>query len=163
MTSPKFETLFGIKKRETKDNILQIHNDLASSIQKISEEIINKIVNTAKKITGCKNLCLAGGVALNCVSNGKILRQKFFKNIWIQPASGDAGGALGCALLVWYSKLKKTREIKSNDSMKGSYLGQSFEQNFIQEELTRVGAKYKTFNDEEIISITAKKFLMERQ
>ncbi|MDB4861076.1 carbamoyltransferase [Alphaproteobacteria bacterium] len=158
MISDKFIKLFGQPVRKpNEEEINQFHMDIAASIQNVIEEVILKITKNLSEKYDIKNLCLAGGVALNCVANGKVLRQKFFKNIWIQPASGDAGGALGCALLVWYYKLKNTREIRSNDSMKGSYLGPSFEQSFIEEELKKTGAKYKLLNDEEITSITAKK------
>ena len=103
MTSPEFGKLFDIKKRDKNDKIFKIHKDLAASIQTVSEEIINKVVINAKEITGSNNLCLAGGVALNCVANGKIYKNKIFENIWIQPAAGDAGG-FRCRIAL-YSKI----------------------------------------------------------
>ena len=158
MISDKFINLFGQPARKpNEDKISQFHMDIAASIQYVIEEIVLKITKNLSEKYEIKNLCLAGGVALNCVVNGKILKQKLFNKIWIQPASDDAGGALGSALLVWYYKLKKTREIKSNDSMKGSYLGPSFEQSVIEKELSKVGAKYKSLSDDEITSIAAQK------
>ena len=100
--------------------------DIAASIQDVLEEIVIKLAYSIKKETGMKNLCLSGGVALNCVANGKLFNKKIFDNIWIQPASGDAGSALGCALLGWYDFLNKGRIVNPNDSMKGSYLGCAF-------------------------------------
>ena len=101
--------------------------DIASSIQKVTEEVMIKLASSVRKEYNIKNLCLAGGVALNCVANGKILEKKIYDNIWIQPAAGDAGGSLGAALALWHIELKKNR-VKSNNDMKGSYLGPSFSQ-----------------------------------
>ena len=102
--------------------------DIASSIQKVTEEIMIKLAKAIRNEYGIKNLCLAGGVALNCVANGKILKEKIFDNIWIQPAAGDAGGSLGAALALWYIELRNKRIINRNDDMKGSYLGPEFSQ-----------------------------------
>tara|TARA_B110001452_G_C15179603_1_gene409746 strand:- start:222 stop:1235 length:1014 start_codon:yes stop_codon:yes gene_type:complete len=130
--------------------------DVAASIQKVTEDILLKILKSLKDEYNISNLCLAGGVALNCVANGKILKEKIFDNVWIQPASGDAGGSLGGALLVWYQHLKNQRKIQSIDSMKGSYLGPEFLQEEIEKELNEIGAKFKVLNETEIIDKTAK-------
>ncbi len=150
MTSPEFEILFNIKKRNKDEEILKIHKDLAASIQTVSEQIINKIVITAKEITGSSNLCLAGGVALNCVANGKIYKNKIFENIWIQPAAGDAGGSLGAALALYYSK-NLDRKIDKSDSMKNSYLGPRYTISEIEREIKDNISKisYEYFNNEE--------------
>ena len=123
MTSRKFNKLFGSVPRKSNEELSQFHMDLASSIQKVTEEIVIKIAQSLRKETGITNICLAGGVALNCVANGRLLREKVFDQIWIQPASGDSGSALGAALLGWYEYLNKSRKIDENDSMKGTYLG----------------------------------------
>ena len=135
--------------------------DIASSIQSVTEEIVLRIVKDIKSKYKIENLCLAGGVALNCVANGKIQKEGIFKNIWIQPAAGDAGGSLGAALAYWYHELKKTRQ-SFKDEMKGSYLGPKFENNFIESELKILKANYKKFNKDEIISLTAKELANEK-
>ena len=156
MTNNKFHSLFGQKPRNSsKDEISQFHMDIASSIQKVTEDIMIKICKSLKKEYGIKNLCLAGGVALNCVANGKILKKKIFNNIWIQPAAGDAGGSLGAALAYWHIELKKERKINKNDSMKGSYLGPSFENNEVERILSDIGANYTVLNDKTLIDKTA--------
>ena len=128
MTNEKFHNLFGQKPRDSKnDKITQFHMDVASSIQKVTEDIMVKICKSLRKEFNIPNLCLAGGVALNCVANGKILKDKIFEKIWIQPAAGDAGGSLGAALAFWYLELKKSREVTSKDAMSGSYLGPYFD------------------------------------
>jgi len=109
-----------------------------------------------------ENLCLAGGVALNCVANGKILREKLFKNIWIQPAAGDAGGSLGAALAYWHQELNNDRKVNSNDSMKGSYLGPSFKNSTIEKELTAIGAKFKKLSDDDLINTLANEISNEK-
>ena len=157
MTNEKFDELFQQKPRDPKkDKITQFHMDVAASIQKVTEDILLKILKSLKDEYNISNLCLAGGVALNCVANGKILKEKIFDNVWIQPASGDAGGSLGGALLVWYQHLKNQRKIQSIDSMKGSYLGPEFLQEEIEKELNEIGAKFKVLNETEIIDKTAK-------
>ena len=123
MTSRKFHKLFGEEPRERESELTQFHMDIAASIQEVTEEIIIKIARTIRKETGQKNLCLAGGVALNCVANGKLLKEKIFDEIWIQPASGDAGSSIGGALLAWYQYLDNPRIANPDDSMKGTYLG----------------------------------------
>ena len=127
MTGRRFERLFGASRRRPETPIRPIDMDLASSIQKVLEEIMEKIVRHARELVASDNLCLAGGVALNCVANGKILKKQIFKNVWIQPAAGDAGGALGSALAVWYKHLKNPRQADGrHDSQQGSYLGPSY-------------------------------------
>ena len=143
MTNEKFNNLFGQKPRNPKnEKITQFHMDIASSIQKVTEEIMIKLAKSIRKEYGIKNLCLAGGVALNCVANGKILKEKIFDNIWIQPAAGDAGGSLGAALALWHIEQGNKRTVNSNDDMKGSYLGTEFNQDEIEKELKSVGAKF---------------------
>ncbi|MDC1316069.1 hypothetical protein N8251_01660, partial [Alphaproteobacteria bacterium] len=123
MTSIHFHNLFGGKPRQPETDLSQKEMDLAASIQKVTEEIVIKIAKSIAKETGQKNLCLAGGVALNCVANGALLRSNIFENIWIQPAAGDAGGSLGAALAVYYIMYDKKRSIRHEDTMQGSYLG----------------------------------------
>ena len=156
MTNKKFSDLFGEPVRDPKKDLLtQFHMDIASSIQAVTEEIILRITKNLAEEYKIKNLCLAGGVALNCVANGKVLKEKIFDNIWIQPASGDAGGSLGAAFAYWYQELGKPRNIYK-DQMKGSYLGPKFSENVIQEKLNDLNAVYKKKDSKEIVSITAK-------
>ena len=155
MTNNKFAKLFSIKKREPEDNLSQIHMDIAASIQAVTEEIVLRITRFLSKEFKLPNLCMAGGVALNCVANGKILKEGSFKNIWIQPASGDAGGALGAAQAFYYQELDNERNILKNDSMKGSYLGPQFNDNEVENELNNCGANYKNLTKDEIINETA--------
>jgi len=163
MTNDKFHELFGQKPRDPKsEKITQFHMDIASSIQKVTEEIMIKLVKGIKKKYGIKNLCLAGGVALNCVANGKILKEKIFDNIWIQPAAGDAGGSLGAALALWHIEQGNKRVISENDSMKGSYLGCEFDQQQIEKELNSLGANFQTFNYESLIDKTAEFLVNEK-
>ena len=156
MTNDKFAKLFNMKRREPENKLLQIHMDIAASIQSVTEEIILKITRFLFKEFNIPNLCMAGGVALNCVANGKILKQGLFKNIWIQPASGDAGGALGAAQVFYYQELDNKREILKTDSMKGSYLGPHFTDDEVENELKKCGANYKKLNLDKIIKDTAK-------
>jgi len=159
MTNNRFSDLFGQPVRNPKKDLLtQFHMDIAASVQAATEEIILRITNFMSKEFGIKNLCLAGGVALNCVVNGKILKDKNFKNIWIQPAAGDAGGSLGAALAYWHQDLNESRNKKINDKdqMKGSYLGPKFENNLIEEKLNFLDAKFEKFNEENLIKIIAK-------
>ena len=130
--------------------------DIASSIQKVTEEIMIKLVKSIREEYGIRNLCLAGGVALNCVANGKILKEKIFDNIWIQPAAGDAGGSLGAALALWHIDQGNKRSINLNDDMKGSYLGPSFKDNEIEKTLSNYKAKFLKLNKSEIIDNVAK-------
>jgi carbamoyltransferase len=156
MTNHKFAKIFSIKKREPEDKLLQIHMDIAASIQAVTEEVVLKITKFLFKEFNIPNLCLAGGVALNCVANGKILKQGFFKNIWIQPASGDAGGALGAAQVFYFQELNNKRNISNIDSMQGAYLGPQFSDDQVESELKNCGAFYKKLNLEQIIADTAK-------
>tara|TARA_B100000767_G_C19693263_1_gene505005 strand:- start:256 stop:1269 length:1014 start_codon:yes stop_codon:yes gene_type:complete len=136
--------------------------DIASSIQMVTEEIMIKLAKGIRNEYGIKNLCLAGGVALNCVANGKILKEKIFDNVWIQPAAGDAGGSLGAALALWYIEQGNTRVISDNDSMKGSYLGCEFDQKQIESELNSLGANFQTFEYESLIDKTAEFLVNEK-
>ena len=155
MTSDKFNKLFNQKPRDSKnDRLTQFHMDIAASIQKVTEEVMIKMAISLREEFNIKNLCLAGGVALNCVANGKILERKIFDNIWVQPAAGDAGGSLGAALSLWHLELKKDRIISNND-MKGSYLGPSYAQNEIETELKKLNAKFNILEEKEIIEKTA--------
>ena len=149
MTNEKFSKLFGQKVRDpNKELLTQFHMDVASSIQGVIEDIVLKLVSNVQKETEIKNLCLAGGVALNCVANGKIVKNKIFENVWIQPASGDAGGSLGAALGYWHQEISQPRQIiKSNDSMNGSYLGPKFNENDIEKSLIKLGAKFHKYDD----------------
>lgn len=156
MTNKKFDNLFGQKVRDSKhEKLTQFHMDIASSIQKVIEDIMIKIAKSLKEEFNLSNLCLAGGVALNCVANGKILKEKIFDNIWVQPAAGDAGGSLGAALALWYIELNNPRKVGQNDSMQGSYLGPEYLQKEIEEQLDKAGAKYEIFKDEELLDKTA--------
>ena len=156
MTNNKFGKLFNMERREPEDNLLQIHMDMASSIQAATEEIVLKITRFLSNEFKLENLCMAGGVALNCVANGKILKEGLFKNIWIQPASGDAGGALGAAQAFYYQELDNKRKILKTDTMNGSYLGPQFSDEQIEDELKICGANYKKLTSDQIIKDTAK-------
>ncbi len=156
MTNEKFHNLFGQKPRDpNNEKITQFHMDIASSIQKVTEEIMIKLTKAIRKEYNIRNLCLAGGVALNCVANGKILKEKIFENIWIQPAAGDAGGSLGAALALWHIEQKKERIVNLNDNMKGSYLGTEFDQEEIERELNSAGANFEILEYEKLINKTA--------
>tara|TARA_B110000037_G_scaffold200148_1_gene240514 strand:- start:713 stop:2026 length:1314 start_codon:yes stop_codon:yes gene_type:complete len=156
MTNKKFHALFGGPPRKSETALTQREMDLAASVQKVTEDIIVLIAKEIAKNTGEKNLCLAGGVALNCVANGILLREKIFDNIWIQPAAGDAGGALGSALCAWYLHHSKERNISSErDAMKGSYLGPSFSNEEIEAELNLCGAKFKKLSKSGLIEQVA--------
>ncbi len=156
MTNNKFAKLFNMKRREPEDKLLQIHMDMAASIQVATEEIVLKITRFLSKEFKLVNLCMAGGVALNCVANGKILKDGLFKNIWIQPASGDAGGALGAAQAFYYQELDNKRKILKTDSMNGSYLGPKFTDDQVEVELKNCGAIYKKLTSDKIIKNVAK-------
>ena len=156
MTNKKFDSLFGQNPRNPeKEKITQFHMDIAASIQKVTEEIMINLAKSIRKEYGIKNLCLAGGVALNCVANGKILKEKIFDNIWIQPAAGDAGGSLGAALALWYIDQKNKRSVNPKDDMKGSYLGTEFTQDEIEKELKTLGANFETLKYNQLIEKTA--------
>ncbi len=143
MTSPAFDEVFGGPPRVGESNLTQREMDLARSVQDVCEEVMMRMARTAHRETGLDNLCLAGGVALNCVGNGKILRNGPFKNVWIQPAAGDAGGALGCAQLIWHRHCKKPRTVvPGKDSMKGAYLGPEYSDAEIEQALKTVDAAF---------------------
>ena len=153
MTNQRFADLFGGPARSGEEQLTQKHMDLAASIQKVTEDIMLKLTRAVAKESGQRNLCLAGGVALNCVANGKILRDGAFEKIWIQPASGDAGGALGAALSAYHGLLNGPRTVSADrDSMRGSYLGPSYSQADIEAGLTAAGARFETLTDERLIS-----------
>ena len=156
MTNKKFNELFGGPPRASETEITQRDMDLAASVQKVTEDILIQVAKGIAKETSEKNLCLAGGVALNCVANGILLREKIFDNIWIQPAAGDAGGALGAALSTWYLHYNKERIISSErDSMKGSYLGPEYTDSEIKAELETCGAVYKKLSKDQLIADVA--------
>ena len=155
MISKKFSKLFGNKPRNPeKEKLTQFHMDIASSIQEVTEDVMLRITNSLAKEYNIKNLCLAGGVALNCVANGKILRSGKFKNIWIQPAAGDAGGSLGAAIGLWHIELKKNRTINSRDDMNGSYLGPEYSNSEIEKQLKEAGANFEILDDQQLIEKT---------
>ncbi len=155
MTNNNFHELFDGPPRKSESLITQKEMDLAASIQAVTEEVVIKLAKGIKKTTQLKNLCLAGGVALNCVANGKLLNKKIFDKIWIQPACGDAGGAIGAALNIHYLMLKKPRITTTQDSMQGSFLGPDFTQKEIENRLDKLGAKYKKVIDKDLIEIAA--------
>ncbi len=157
MTNKNFSELFRNPVRKQDSKINQFHMDVASSIQYVTEEIVLKICHFIKKEFKQKNLCLAGGVALNCVANGKIYKEKIFENIWVQPAAGDAGGSLGAALAYWYNEKNNERvSDEKSDKMNGSYLGPSFTNEQVEEKLKKINAKFKKLNNEKINSETVK-------
>tara|TARA_B110000977_G_scaffold21278_1_gene25532 strand:+ start:816 stop:2654 length:1839 start_codon:yes stop_codon:yes gene_type:complete len=156
MTNKKFDALFGGPPRTSETELTQREMDLAASVQKVTEDIVLELARGIAKETGERNLCLAGGVALNCVANGILLREKIFDNIWIQPAAGDAGGALGAALSTWYLHHSKERVgTTERDAMKGAYLGPEFTDNEIETELTACGARFKKLSEVEMIEEVA--------
>tara|TARA_B100001057_G_scaffold405781_1_gene418873 strand:+ start:1831 stop:3669 length:1839 start_codon:yes stop_codon:yes gene_type:complete len=156
MTNKKFNNLFGQNPRDSKkEKLTQFHMDIAASIQKVTETIMIKIAKSLKEEFNIPNLCLAGGVALNCVANGKILKEKIFDNIWIQPAAGDAGGSLGAALALWHVEKNNPRKVNPNDDMQGSYLGPEYLQKKIQNDLDKMGAVYEIKNEEDLLNQTA--------
>ena len=156
MTNDKFNKLFEGVPRKPEGIITQKEMDLAASVQKVTEEVIIKSATFLAKETKEKNLCLAGGVALNCVANGVLIKKKIFNKIWIQPAAGDAGGALGAALAVWYLYYNKERKInEKSDSMKGSYLGPEYSPTEIKSQLVSCGANFQIFDEDEILNRVA--------
>ena len=156
MTNKRFSALFGQPVREPEsENLTQFHMDIAASVQAVTEEIVLQLTRSLAKEYNIKNLCMAGGVALNCVANGKIKRDKSFEEIWIQPAAGDAGGALGVALSVWHKELNQPRKAIPKDAMQGSYLGPHYSQKSIEKELSHCGAKYQVLTETEMIEQAA--------
>lgn len=148
MTNRRFDDLFGGPRREPESPLTQREMDIAASIQAVTEEVVLRLARTAHRELGTENLCLAGGVALNCVANGRILREGPFEDIWIQPAAGDAGGAVGAALSVWHEYLGHDRHVNGVDQMRGTYLGPSFSDADIQAYLESIGARYARLDDE---------------
>jgi carbamoyltransferase len=156
MTNDKFASLFKVPVRKPEaEDLTQFHMDIAASVQLVTEEIVLQITRSLAQEYDIPNLCMAGGVALNCVANGKILRDGAFKDIWIQPAAGDAGGALGAALATWHQELGNSRTVNPKDSMKGGYLGPSFTRKQIEIELTNCGAVFESVSESEMLSETA--------
>jgi carbamoyltransferase len=158
MTNDKFAALFGQPVRKAdKDPLTQFHMDIAASVQAVTEHVVLKLARGIRKDTGARNLCLAGGVALNCVANGKLLREGVFDNIWVQPAAGDAGGALGAALAGYHIHKGQKRTVSGGgkDAMKGSYLGPVWQQSDIERRLTEAGAKFTVLSDDALIEQTA--------
>lgn len=165
MTNDRFAALFGQKvRRADKDPLTQFHMDIAASVQAVTEHIVLKLGRGIRKDTGARNLCLAGGVALNCVANGKLLREGVFDNIWIQPAAGDAGGALGAALAGYHIHKNQPRKVAGGgkDAMRGSYLGPVWEQSDIERRLTEAGAKFTVLPDDQLIEQTAQALAEEK-
>ena len=154
MTNDKFAKLFGGPARKSSEPLTQHHMDLAASLQAVTEDIVLKLTRSLREETGIENLCLAGGVALNCVANGKVLRDARFKNVYVQPAAGDAGGALGAALVGYHMQLDQPRTV-DGDKMRGSYLGPQFEQADIEARLEAAGAKFETLSDEALLETSA--------
>jgi carbamoyltransferase len=156
MTNDRFAALFGEPVRKPEQLLTQFHMDMAASVQAVTEEIVLRLARSVRAETGMNNLCLAGGVALNCVANGKLLREGLFDGLWIQPAAGDAGGALGAALAGYHLFHGKPREmLAKGDAMRGSYLGPEFSQSEIEAELTAAGAKFEVLDDAALIEMTA--------
>jgi len=154
MTSRKFDQLFGGPPRKPESPLTQREMDLAASVQKVTEDIVLKTANHVHETTGMENLCLAGGVALNCVANGRLVREGPFKNVWIQPAAGDAGGALGVALFIWHQMLNKPRTPNKFDSQSGTYLGPKFSNSVIKTFLDSINAKYHQIENEDELCTT---------
>ena len=156
MTNDRFAQLFGVPARKPEELLDQVHMDLAASIQSVTEEAILRLSRSLAAETGARNLCLAGGVALNCVANGKVLRDLRFDKVWVQPAAGDAGGSLGAALAAYHLELDRPRHLSNEmDGMSGSYLGPSFDEDEIRERLTAAGALFEELGDDEVIDRTA--------
>lgn len=165
MTNDRFAALFGkpVRKPDT-EPLEQFHMDIAASVQAVTEEIVLRMTRALAKEYGIPNICLAGGVALNCVANGKILRDGAFKNIWVQPAAGDAGGALGAAYAAWHQELghERMRDRTQRDAMKGAYLGPEFTQSDIDAQLTKAGAVFQTLPEEDVIAAAADALVEEK-
>ena len=156
MTNGRFHRLFGGPPRHPETELSQKEMDIAASIQAVTEEVVLKLSHGIRKTTGQRQLCLAGGVALNCVANGKLVREGIFEQVWIQPAAGDAGGAIGAALAVHHLMLDQPRRVGPGDSMKGAYLGPAYSQAEIERRLAAAGAHFVTVSDEDLINYTAR-------
>lgn len=156
MTNQKFADLFGEPARKAEDDELtQFHMDVAASIQAVTEEAVLRMARALAKEYKIPNLCMAGGVALNCVANGKLVKDGCFENIWVQSAAGDAGGALGAALAAWHKELDQPRNVETKDTMRGAYLGPSYAQDAIETALNGCGAKFESLDDETFLAATA--------
>ena len=163
MTNKKFENLFGQPTRKKQNELLtQFHMDIAASTQAVTEEIVLRLTKDVAREYNLKNLCMAGGVALNCVANGKVLKQKIFENMWIQPAAGDAGGSLGAALAYWHQELNQKRIVNPKDSMRGSYLGPKYENPIVEKELLSLKAIFKKYSENDLINILADELSKEK-
>ena len=156
MTNRRFDELFGQPARAPESEITQFHMDVAASIQSVTEDIVLKIVDGLAEAYACRNLCLAGGVALNCVANGRVVRESGFENVWIQPASGDAGGAVGAALAAFHHALGRPRPVCTPDGMSGSYLGPEYGQTEIESTLDALGADYTVLTEAEVLKTSAR-------
>jgi carbamoyltransferase len=155
MTNASFDALFGGKPRHPDERLEQRHMDLAASIQAVTEEVMLRLTRSLAKETGIKQLCLAGGVALNCVANGKILRDGYFERLFIQPAAGDAGGALGAAFAAYYQEVHSRKVDKPVDAMQGAYLGPSYKHSDVKQRLSALGAKFDEVDEQQLIDRTA--------
>jgi len=155
MTNKRFDRLFGGAPRTAETDLTQREMDIAASIQKVTEEVVLRLGKTIRQETGIERLCLAGGVALNCVANGELLRSGVFKDIWIQPAAGDAGGALGAALVAWYDKYDRPRPLTGSDCMSGSYLGPDYPADEIRRQLEAAGACYEELDEVTLVERVA--------
>ena len=156
MTNDKFADVFGVKRRTPEEELTQVHMDLAASVQAVTEEIVLRLGRSVRKETGARNICLAGGVALNCVANGKLLRENVFDNIWVQPAAGDAGGAVGAAYAAYHGFMGQPRKLNGHmDGMAGSYLGPEYSDDEIAERLTAAKAKFTRLDRAQMIDQTA--------
>ncbi|MEO8630082.1 MAG: carbamoyltransferase C-terminal domain-containing protein, partial [Betaproteobacteria bacterium] len=156
MTNARFDALFGQPARKADESLTQFHMDIAASIQAVTEEVVLRLTRSLAAETGMRNLCLAGGVALNCVANGKVLRDGAFENIWIQPAAGDAGGAVGAALGLYHHDLRQPRNATPDaDGMSGGYLGPRFSQADVELRLREAGAKFSVMDEDELLDLTA--------
>jgi carbamoyltransferase len=163
MTNDKFAEVFGAKTRKPEEELTQHHMDLAASVQAVTEEIVLRLARSVRKETGARNLCLAGGVALNCVANGKLLREKIFDNIWVQPAAGDAGGAVGAAYAAYHGFMGQPRKLNGHmDGMAGSYLGPDYTDDEIAERLTAVQARFTRLDRAQMIEQTAQALAEEK-
>src|SRR5215470_12694460 len=157
MTNDRFASLFGVRPRKPQERLEQIHMDLAASIQSVTEEVVLRLTRALAAETGARNLCLAGGVALNCVANGQLLRDGRFENVWVQPAAGDAGGSVGAALAAYHLELDRPRQHSNEmDGMSGSYLGPAFGAEEVRNQLTAAGARFEQIGDHEVINRTAR-------
>ncbi len=151
MTNRRFEQLFGAPPRKPESEIGQREMDIAASIQQVTEEVVLRLARTVRAETGCRNLCLAGGVALNCVANGELLRAGIFDDLWIQPAAGDAGGAIGAALTVWHQRMGEARQLRRPDAMRGAYLGPAYPSQEARKRLDAIGAVYRQLDDDDLM------------